>query len=593
VVGCPLTSAPPLPPPQEVDFAPVKGSPDDVAYQAAVAEEKAVLAEVKAAKVAAASAASPASAGSSRTVTSKTSTPSVGGVKGTKAGTPASAVAKAAVGPVVKRAAGGGAAAVRAMAAAASAAGLGVTGTSTTPMTPVKATISSSSPSSGASSVAPPLPVSAAAGAAASVAALSPAARARAIAPARSPGFSPQPVGGVAGQLRAGAAPPAFDFKAPMVADFAAEESHDAFAAAGLRTPPRGGAAVATAPVVEEAAVAPPLVFVGAGNRLGGLKDVPLKSPTAAMRSPAAARAALSPDKAAAAAAAASAEEVRRVRELRAKAALGRLAAPPQPVVEQAAVAAAPAAPATPAAPARPAPAFASPKTVQADAVAVAAAAEVVNEDGTRTCPFCCTCINPAAFDLHVLRCKRNTAYHKAPCASCGALVTAKDTPTHVHCADCTELVPFPDGATVAAAVAAHAAACPQRLIDCECKAKIMACQLTEHRDACPAALETCKFCRVKHKRAGIAAHQDKCGGRTATCEACGKLVVLKLMEAHGAPWGPCEVAMKARAEAAAAKEAAARPPVVDEAPPLPLRGSPRSKVAPEGKSGEGEGKAE
>jgi hypothetical protein len=152
----------------------------------------------------------------------------------------------------------------------------------------------------------------------------------------------------------------------------------------------------------------------------------------------------------------------------------------------------------------------------------------------SRRCRLCLSEVPRSAFDLHEARCRRNPAYHKSTCGHCGVSVFKKDAPRHVHCSACGSVFDMAaEGITPEAAAAVHAQVCEKRTTKCECGAEMPADALTRHRDACPSARESCRYCKVLQKRSLIGAHEERCGSRTAACELCSKLVVLKNMATH------------------------------------------------------------
>ena len=96
------------------------------------------------------------------------------------------------------------------------------------------------------------------------------------------------------------------------------------------------------------------------------------------------------------------------------------------------------------------------------------------------------------------------------------------------------------------AAAALHAQVCQLRTVSCECGVSCTASSLEAHRLECPFAKSACRFCRVTHKKMALAAHEERCGSRTQACEDCGALIVLRGMAEHlsgGACPGPTKVA--------------------------------------------------
>lgn len=153
-----------------------------------------------------------------------------------------------------------------------------------------------------------------------------------------------------------------------------------------------------------------------------------------------------------------------------------------------------------------------------------------------RKCKFCLTEVPRASYDLHSSRCRRNTAYHKTTCKECNVSLFIKDAARHLHCPSCHEVLieMATEGITPEAALLVHQQACAKRLTKCECGATMTADTLTAHRDACPSARESCRYCKVLQRRSLLVNHEDRCGSRTSTCEnGCGKLIVLKNMANH------------------------------------------------------------
>lgn len=180
------------------------------------------------------------------------------------------------------------------------------------------------------------------------------------------------------------------------------------------------------------------------------------------------------------------------------------------------------------------------------------------DDDGispTRRCRFCLQDIPRNAFDLHSARCARNSSYHKTVCTVCGAQMYVKDLEKHVHCSlGCGSLLEVDieaksiastgvtDGISsmslsvpqlISAASALHAQVCPKRISSCECGFSCAFESLDTHRLQCPSAKSSCKYCKVIFKKSALQSHEDKCGSRTMACEICSRLVVVRNMAAH------------------------------------------------------------
>lgn len=184
------------------------------------------------------------------------------------------------------------------------------------------------------------------------------------------------------------------------------------------------------------------------------------------------------------------------------------------------------------------------------------------DDDGispTRRCRFCLQDIPRNAYDLHCARCARNSSYHKTVCTICGVQMYVKDLEKHVHCTlGCGSLLEVDaaaasagsstatgasDGSSpsasvsvpqlIAAASALHAQVCPKRVSSCECGFSCAFESLDAHRLQCPSAKSPCKYCRVIFKKSALQSHEDKCGSRTMACEICSRLVVVRNMAAH------------------------------------------------------------
>ena len=182
------------------------------------------------------------------------------------------------------------------------------------------------------------------------------------------------------------------------------------------------------------------------------------------------------------------------------------------------------------------------------------------DDDGispTRRCRFCLQDVPRNAFDLHSARCARNSSYHKTVCTVCGSHMYVKDLEKHIHCSlGCGSLLEVDAAAgsiaatgstdisssssaslnvsqLIAAAAALHAQVCPKRLSSCECGFSCAFESLDSHRLQCPSAKSPCKYCKVIFKKSALQAHEDKCGSRTMACEICSRLVVVRNMAAH------------------------------------------------------------
>ncbi|ETW05882.1 hypothetical protein, variant 2 [Aphanomyces invadans] len=132
------------------------------------------------------------------------------------------------------------------------------------------------------------------------------------------------------------------------------------------------------------------------------------------------------------------------------------------------------------------------------------------------SCPCCLADLPPANADLHMLRCKQHTAYHRFVCGTCHERVLRTHAHDHVHCASCHFI-----GSS--AAVAAHTAEI-HAPVKCTCGASFPADAMAVHKGStCPHAIVQCGLCFLSFQHQKFAAHYSVCSNRTQQCEVCNK----------------------------------------------------------------------
>ncbi|ETV87204.1 hypothetical protein, variant [Aphanomyces astaci] len=134
------------------------------------------------------------------------------------------------------------------------------------------------------------------------------------------------------------------------------------------------------------------------------------------------------------------------------------------------------------------------------------------------SCPFCLADVPPAHVDLHMLRCKQHTAYHRFACTTCNAKVLQTDAQEHVHCHKC-------DFVGAADTVVMHTNEFHVS-VRCTCGASMAADALSAHKcTACPLTFMPCALCSLSFQRHKFDAHYSVCSNRTQQCEVCNKYV--------------------------------------------------------------------
>ncbi|ETW05883.1 hypothetical protein, variant 3 [Aphanomyces invadans] len=142
------------------------------------------------------------------------------------------------------------------------------------------------------------------------------------------------------------------------------------------------------------------------------------------------------------------------------------------------------------------------------------------------SCPCCLADLPPANADLHMLRCKQHTAYHRFVCGTCHERVLRTHAHDHVHCASCHFI-----GSS--AAVAAHTAEI-HAPVKCTCGASFPADAMAVHKGStCPHAIVQCGLCFLSFQHQKFAAHYSVCSNRTQQCEVCNKYVNVVSFNQH------------------------------------------------------------
>ncbi|KAF0686100.1 Aste57867_22065 [Aphanomyces stellatus] len=144
----------------------------------------------------------------------------------------------------------------------------------------------------------------------------------------------------------------------------------------------------------------------------------------------------------------------------------------------------------------------------------------------TTTCTYCLADMPTANAELHMLRCKQNTTYHRFTCPTCEAHVLRSQEAQHIHCIKC----PFVGSE---AAVATHTSK-THTLIRCVCGDSVMQDAIKAHRaSSCTHALLPCSICALSFKRNTFAAHYKACSSRTSPCEVCKAYINVLAFDAH------------------------------------------------------------
>ncbi|OQR85461.1 ubiquitin fusion degradation protein [Achlya hypogyna] len=166
-----------------------------------------------------------------------------------------------------------------------------------------------------------------------------------------------------------------------------------------------------------------------------------------------------------------------------------------------------------------PGPEMAEPVTVS---VPVTAVSEAV------PCGYCLGDIPRANFELHELRCKARTAYHRVLCSTCGEKTLKCQLADHVHCPECPFL-------GTAEALAQHHQDVHAN-VRCPCGATVPSNLLRQHQDTtCPRTLTVCSVCTLSFPRVKHAQHLAACSSRTLQCERCKQYINVLAFNQHEA----------------------------------------------------------